>query len=141
MSNKHTELSMESQGPVATVTSEVNQNSAGAWRGSVKVSITAPITFDGWVDHSLVVAEAEKRIEEIEADTTWETVDIRVREYNDSADALRDEPSVLITVPTQEETEIRNAVQRLLMSGALQVRAVADMFNDRDAKVEVKKGK
>lgn len=142
MSNKHTELSMESQGPEATVTAEVSQNSAGAWRGSVKVSVTAPITFDGWVDHNLVVSVAEERIEEIEADKTWETVDIRVREYNDASDALGHEPSVLITVPTQEETEIRNAVERLLMSSALQVRSLADLFNaNSEVTATVKKGK
>lgn len=142
MSDEFETLTVESQGPEATVTAEVSQNSAGAWRGSVKVSITAPITFDGWVDHNHVVAEAEKRVEEIEADKTWETVDIRIREYNDAADALGHEPSVLITVPTQEETEIRNAVERLLTSGAMQVRELADHFNaNSEVTATVKKGK
>ena len=130
--------------PTATITSEVNQTAAGAWRGSVKVSVTAPITFDGFVDHNRATIQAQKEIDGMHADVTWEPVDIQVRDYADASCALDEEPSVLITVPTQEETEIRNAVERLLLTASLNVKAVVDQFNGEkeDTTVTVKgKGK
>lgn len=127
------EQAAETATPEATVTAELNQNSAGVWRGSVKVSITAPIDFDSHFDFHRTVAEAEARLEIVGEGEPWVYADVSIEAHNDAAEALEMEPTPMILVPTEAEIRLRESVRRMLASVGATVMAAVKSYNDMTA--------
>jgi hypothetical protein len=129
-------LTVEQSTPMATITAEMNQNAAGAWRGSVKVSVTGPFTFDTFLDHERTPDEALAATDV--GDGTEIVQEVDVVSWTDAADYNRDDPSAFISVPTEEELALRSAVGRLLTDASLRVYTQVEYFNSKNALADKK---
>lgn len=125
--------------PTASVTAEVNQTAAGAWRGTVKVNVTAPITFVSRFfpdrEYETVFTEHEGMAEIAEAD--GKNVEYSIRPMI-NLDDQGEKPAALVLAPTIEEYQIRESMVRLLAQAGAMVRATVDFYNGQDGTLEVK---
>lgn len=141
MSTKPVEtMDVEQQTPTATITAEINQTAAGAWRGSVKVSVTAPISLVARLEYDKAYAEAFAEIENVveEQERQGGFPEISVKSFMFPDDPLS--PAVLIATPTLDEYQLREAAFRMITDTGTLVRETVRMYNeDEPTNVKVKK--
>lgn len=125
--------------PTASVTAEVNQTAAGAWRGSVKVNVTAPITFrskffpEDTYDQVFAAFQGSAEV----AESKGQNVEYSIRPMVPMQEPSGD-PKAFVLAPTPEEYQIRESIARLLADAGAMVRATVDFYNEQQGSVEVK---